>query len=210
MIAYSSVNHMGYVMLGVAAAAASVPQGQGFGGLAPTLASRTTALNGAVLQMIAHGIITGALFFLVGVVYDRAHTRDINAFGGLAKQMPLYAGVMMFACFASLGLPGLAGFVAEFAVFMGAFSSYTLITCLAALGVIVTAAYFLWMIQRIFLGPLRETWADLPDMDWGETVATVPLCAAMLIIGLFPAPLIAVINGPMAELAGSMADFMGL
>ena len=204
LIAYSSVNHMGFVMLGVAAAAAYVPDGQGFGGQAPTLDTRAIALNGAVMQMIVHGIITGALFFLVGVLYDRAHTRDINAFGGIAKQMPLYAGVMMFACFASLGLPGLAGFVAEFAVFLGAFSSYTLITCLAALGVIITAAYFLWMIQRVFLGPLKERWADLPDMDWGEIIATAPLCVGMLVIGLYPRPVMELINGPIEKLVEYM------
>ena len=150
--------------------------------------------------MVVNGIITGALFFLVGVVYDRAHTRDINEFGGLAKQMPLYSGLMMFACFASLGLPGLAGFIAEFAVFLGAFSSYSLITCLSAFGVIITAAYFLWMIQRIFLGPLKEKWNDLPDMDWGEIVAIVPLCILMLVIGLCPRPLMEVIDGPITRI----------
>ncbi len=200
LIAYSSVNHMGYVMLGVAAAAAYVEPGMSPLKMPALETSRTTALNGAVLQMITHGIITGALFFLVGVIYDRAHVRDINAFGGLAKQMPVYAGIMMFSCFASLGLPGLAGFVAEFFVFVGAFGSYTVITCFAAIGVIVTAAYFLWMIQRIFLGPLREKWAELPDMDWGEIFATAPLCVAMLVIGVYPRPLVAVIDGPMAAL----------
>jgi NADH-quinone oxidoreductase subunit M len=200
LIAYSSVNHMGYVILGVAAAAAFADPDGGPLGKAADVASRTTALNGAVLQMITHGIITGALFFLVGVIYDRAHTRNIDDFGGLAKRMPLYAGIMMFACFASLGLPGLAGFVAEFFVFVGAFSSYTTITCLAALGVIVTAAYFLWMIQRVFLGPLKERWAELHDIDAGELIATVPLCVAMLVLGLYPKPLLAVINGPMTEI----------
>ncbi|MBM3121524.1 MAG: NADH-quinone oxidoreductase subunit M [Chloroflexi bacterium] len=210
LIAYSSVNHMGYVMLGIAAAAANVVPELAPLGKTASIASRATALNGATLQMIVHGIITGALFFLVGVIYDRAHTRDINALGGLAKQMPLYSGVMMFACFASLGLPGLAGFVAEFFVFVGSFPSYTLITCLAALGVIVTAAYFLWMIQRVFLGPLKEKWADLPDMDWGEIVAITPLCVATLVIGLYPKPLIAVINGPMTEIVEHVVRLAGL
>ena len=210
LIAYSSVNHMGYVILGVAAAAAYSGPGASSLGIAATETSRTTALNGAVLQMVTHGIITGALFFLVGVIYDRAHTRDIDAFGGLAKRMPLYAGIMMFACFASLGLPGLAGFVAEFFCFVGAFSSFTLITCLAALGVIITAAYFLWMIQRVFLGPLKEKWATLTDMDWGELVATVPLCIAMLAIGLYPWPLISAINGPMTELVRAIMKVANL
>jgi NADH-quinone oxidoreductase subunit M len=203
LIAYSSVNHMGFVILGVAAVAAR-------GGAMASVVTRTTALNGATLQMVTHGIITGALFFLVGVIYDRAHTRDINQFGGLAKQMPLYAGIMMFACFASLGLPGLAGFVSEFFVLTGAFSSYTLITCLSAIGVVITAAYFLWMIQRVFLGPLKERWADLPDMDWGEIVATAPLCMAMLVIGLYPKPLIAVINGPLTAIVDHVTRLAGL
>lgn len=210
LIAYSSVNHMGYVILGVAAAAAYVEPAFSPLGKAATVTTRTTALNGATLQMVTHGIITGALFFLVGVIYDRAHIRDIDAFGGLAKQMPLYAGVMMFSCFASLGLPGLAGFVSEFLVFTGSFASYTLITCLAALGVIITAAYFLWMIQRVFLGPLKEKWSGLPDMDFGEILATMPLCAAMLIIGVFPWPLIAVINGPMTEIVERVTQLAGL
>jgi len=210
LIAYSSVNHMGYVMLGVAAAAAYVEPGMSPLGQGAGIVSRTTALNGAVLQMITHGIITGALFFLVGVIYDRAHIRDINAFGGLAKQMPVYAGIMMFACFASLGLPGLAGFVAEFWVFVGAFGSYTVITCFAAIGVIVTAAYFLWMIQRVFLGPLKAKWSTLPDMDWGEIVATAPLCVAMLVIGVYPEPLFRVIDGPMTALVDRVMTLANL
>jgi NADH-quinone oxidoreductase subunit M len=204
LIAYSSVNHMGYVILGVAAAAAYVDPSTAPLRMPAVEAGRTTALNGAVLQMVMHGIITGALFFLVGVIYDRAHTRDLNAFGGLLKQMPVYSGVMMFACFASLGLPGLAGFVAEFFVFVGAFGSYTWITCFSALGVIITAGYFLWMIQRVFLGPLREQWAKLPDMDWGELAATAPLCAAMLVFGIYPYPLINFINGPMSDLVRAL------
>ena len=210
LIAYSSVNHMGFVILGVAAVAARMDPGLSPSGLAASITTRTTALNGATLQMVTHGIITGALFFLVGVIYDRAHTRNINEFGGLAKQMPLYAGIMMFACFASLGLPGLAGFVSEFFVLTGSFASYPLITCLSAIGVVITAAYFLWMIQRVFLGPLKERWADLPDMDWGEIVATAPLCVAMLVIGVLPGPLIAVINGPLTAIVDHVTRLAGL
>ena len=194
IIAYSSVNHMGYVMLGVAAAAAA-------GGNA---ASKLTALNGATLQMFNHGIITGALFFLVGVIYDRAHTRDINAFGGLAKLLPVYTGIMMLACFGSLGLPGLSGFVGEFMVFLGSFSAYKWVTAISVAGVIVTAAYFLIIIQKVFLGELNRQWASLKDMDFGELVATVPLCAIMLVVGIYPTPLIAMINTAMQSVLGYM------
>ncbi len=201
MIAYSSVNHMGYVMLGIAAAVVFVKPDAGTASL---LDSRATALNGAVLQMVAHGIITGALFFLVGMLYDRTHIREIDGFGGLAKQMPVFAGIMMLACFASLGLPGMVGFVAEFMVFLGAFGSFKLITGLALLGVVITAAYFLWTIQRIFLGELNPQWAALSDMDSGELIATVPLVAIMLIFGLYPDPIIRIINTAMSALVNHM------
>lgn len=198
LVAYSSVNHMGYVMLGIAAAAAVMPEGVN------ALTAKATALNGAALQMFNHGIITGALFFLVGVIYDRAHVREIDAFGGLAKQMPIYAGLMMVAAFASLGLPGLAGFVSEFAVFLGAFGSSTLafqiITGLSLLGVVFTAAFFLWMIQRMFLGELNRRWAKLKDMDRGELIAVAPLAAIMLLIGIYPRPILELINGAMLPL----------
>jgi NADH-quinone oxidoreductase subunit M len=203
LIAYSSVNHMGYVMLGIAASVALVDNGA-------VVTNRLTALNGAVLQMVTHGIITGALFFLVGVIYDRAHTRDIDAFGGLAKQMPVYAGIMMVSCFASLGLPGLAGFVGEFMVFLGSFGSYQVMTGLALLGVVITAAFFLIVIQRVFLGELNVQWQSLHDMDTGELVATVPLVILMLLIGIFPAPLIAMINGSMHGLIQAMSRFVEL
>ncbi|MEI6500237.1 MAG: NADH-quinone oxidoreductase subunit M [Armatimonadota bacterium] len=199
LIAYSSVSHMGYVMLGIAASVAAV------GANAPDNidVSRITALNGAVLQMFTHGIITGALFFLVGVVYDRAHTRDLNSFGGLAKQMPVYAGLMMMAAFASLGLPTLAGFVSEFLVFVGSFGTpgiMRIITSVAVLGVVFTAAYFLWMIQRVFLGELNRQWIDLTDMDAGELTAVVPLLFLTLVIGLYPRPILAIINTAMVAL----------
>jgi NADH-quinone oxidoreductase subunit M len=193
LIAYSSVNHMGYVMLGVAAACAGLASSA-----APVardlVAARTTALNGAVLQMFNHGIITGALFFLVGVIYDRAHLRDLDAFGGLARVMPVYAGIMMMACFASLGLPGLAGFVSEFMVFMGSFPLYPTLVAVGVLGVVITAGFFLWMIQRVFWGPVNVRWQALEDMDGGELFATVPLAALMLAIGLYPMPILRLIN----------------
>ncbi|MEN6640822.1 MAG: NADH-quinone oxidoreductase subunit M [Armatimonadia bacterium] len=198
LIAYSSVNHMGYVMLGIAAAVHFIGAGD-----THTL-SRVTALNGAVLQMVGHGIITGALFFLVGVIYDRAHTRDMNSLGGLAKQMPVYAGLMMMASFASLGLPTMLGFVAEFLVFIGSFGTMKIITGIAMLGVVFTAGYFLWMMQRVFLGELNRQWVGLPDIDRGELAAIVPLCVLMLAFGLYPQPILNMINTAMFALVNNM------
>jgi len=207
LIAYSSVNHMGYVMLGIAAAVGITWPGHP---AAFDTVSRATALNGAVLQMITHGIITGALFFLVGVIYDRAHTRDLNSFGGLAKQMPVYAGLMMMASFASLGLPTLAGFVSEFLVFVGSFGTYSLITAVSVIGVAITAGYFLWMIQRVFLGDLNRQWVGLPDMDAGELAATVPLMVLTLAIGIFPYPVLHVINTVSVAIVQHVGQVLGM
>ncbi len=167
MVAYSSINHMGYCMLGMTAMTA-------------------IGYNGAVMQMITHGIITGSLFFLVGVIYDRAHTRDIDAFGGLGARLPIYTGLMVIQVMASLGLPGLAGFVGEFLCFLGAFPAWPYYVIAATIGIIVTAAFFLRMIEKVFLGPFNEKWAGLPDMNLRELVAIVPLAVLTLMIGLWP------------------------
>jgi NADH-quinone oxidoreductase subunit M len=184
-------------MLGICAAAATLPT-------AANAVSKATALNGATLQMITHGLITGALFFLVGVIYDRAHLRDLDAFGGLAKQLPIYAGLMMFTCFASLGLPGLAGFVSEFLVFLGSFGAaglaYQIMTGISLLGVVFTAALFLWMIQRMFLGEPNPRWAALKDMDRGELFAIVPLALLTLAVGIYPLPILNMINVAMTHI----------
>lgn len=185
LIAYSSVNHMGYVMLGTAAAMAASTA---------SLQVKTTALGGAVLQMITHGIITGGLFFLVGVIYERTHTRDLKNFGGLGVKIPIYTGIMSATCFASLGLPGLAGFISEFLIFIGSFQIYPWITSLALIGVIVTAAFFLWTIQRMFLGPLNDQWKSIKDMDLREIWTLAPLLIAMLFIGIYPKPVIDLMN----------------
>ena len=167
MVAYSSVNHMGYCLLGMTAMSA-------------------IGFNGAVLQMITHGLITGSLFFLVGVIYDRAHTRDIDAFGGLAARFPIYAGLMIIQVMASLGLPGLAGFVGEFLCFLGAFNSWPYYVGIATIGILVTAAFFLRMIEKVFLGPFNEKWAGLKDMDLRELIAIVPLAVLTIVIGIWP------------------------
>lgn len=191
MIAYSSVNHMGYVMLGVAAVLV-VAKG--------SVDDKAIALNGAVLQMFNHGITTGALFLLVGVIYERAHTRDLSAFGGLGVTMPLFAAMMLVTTLASLGLPGLNGFVSEFLVFRGAFPVMALITVLASLGLIVTAVYLLWMVQCIFLGPENPKWATLPDMNRREVITLAPLVALMVIIGVAPGWILDMINGAVLSL----------
>ncbi len=186
LIAYSSVNHMGYVILGVAAAAAAG---------AATLNDKSIALNGAILQMWNHGVITGALFLLVGMLYERAHTRDLKQFGGLGAKVPIYAALLLTASFASLGLPGLAGFVSEFMVFRGAFASLTIISAIAVLGIIFTAAMFLWkVIQNVLLGPLNEKWAGLGDMHAFEIISLVPLVFLMVLIGVYPSVILNTIN----------------
>jgi NADH-quinone oxidoreductase subunit M len=186
LIAYSSVNHMGYVILAVAAAAAA--------GTA-TLTDKSIALNGAILQMWNHGVITGALFLLVGMLYERAHTRDLKQFGGLGAKVPIYAALLLTASLASLGLPGLAGFVSEFMVFRGAFASLTVISAIAVLGIIFTAAMFLWkVIQNVLLGPLNEKWAGLGDMHAFEVIALAPLVFLMVLIGIYPSVILNTIN----------------
>lgn len=167
LVAYSSINHMGYAMLGMVSLTA-------------------IGFNGAVFQMVNHGIITGAMFLLVGVIYDRAHTRDIDAFGGLAVRVPVYAGLMTLATMASLGLPGLAGFVSEFLCLLGAFPVWKVWVAVSVAGILVTAGFFLRMIQKIFLGPLNEKWAQLPDINGRELAAVAPLAVLMIVLGLYP------------------------
>ena len=195
LIAYSSVNHMGYVMLGIAAGAAA-------GG---TLADKTMALNGAMLQMFAHGLITGALFLLVGVIYERTHNRDLDQFGGLGAKIPIYGGLLAFMAFASLGLPGLAGFVSEFFIFRGALGVYTVITALAGLGIILNAAYLLWTIQRVLLGPLNPRWAEVTDVDKREVVSLVPLVALTILAGILPAFLISTFNNSLMQIVRAIS-----
>jgi NADH-quinone oxidoreductase subunit M len=206
LIAYSSVNHMGYVMLGLAAAAyllpemrdPGIPQAQ----RVAALNTASAAVNGAVFEMLAHGFITGALFLLVGLIYDeRTHTRDLKRFGGLFGIVPKYAGFLIFFSMASLGLPGLMGFVAEFLIFRGAFpagGAITIFAALSVLGIVFTAAFFLWkVIQLILLGPPNPEWAvehPLKDLTRKELWTLLPLAAATLIFGIYPRVLLDPIN----------------
>jgi NADH-quinone oxidoreductase subunit M len=167
MVAYSSVSHMGFVMLG--------------------LASLTvTGFNGALLEMINHGVITGGMFFLVGVLYDRAHTRDLNHFGGLGVKMPVYGGLLSVFALASLGLPGLSGFISEFLSLLGAYPVFKLITTISVLGLVITAGYFLYMLQRILLGPANEKWAGITDINKRELCTLIPLMILIIIVGVYP------------------------
>ncbi len=191
LIAYSSVSHMGFVLLGMAA-------------------FTDAGISGAVYQMFNHGIIAPALFLIAGVVYDRAHHREIAGFGGLAKVMPEYTGLMGLAFMASLGLPGLNGFISEALCFMGAFSSFTVLTIIAISGVVITAAYYLWTIQRMFLGPLNEKYKDIQDVNWRERLSLYPLGAIIIVLGVYPAPILNLMNPQLHALVEPLARAVGL
>jgi len=175
LIAYSSVSHMGYCLLGLAAI-------------------NTQGIVGCVFQMFNHGVITSMLFFIVGVVYDRAHTRGVDEFGGLWNKMPRYTGFVVIAFFAAMGLPGLSGFVSEAFVFIGAFQGAVDIrfwTILSTLGIILGAAYMLWLFQRVFMGTMKEKWESvLTDITMREGFALGLLAVVVLALGVYPAPMI--------------------
>jgi NADH-quinone oxidoreductase subunit M len=198
LVAYSSVNHMGFVVMGVAVAAAAA-------GNAAYKQSAIVAVNGAVLQMFAHGLSAAAMFALVGVVYERAHTRDLNQLGGLWKVMPVYGGILMFSAMANLGLPGLAGFPAEFQVVSGSWPVFTFITALSMIGLVMTGAYVLKAIQKVLHGPANRELlhhAEMPDINRREIIALAPLLVLMLAIGVYPYWLMDVINKTVTKLIG--------
>ena len=184
LVAYSSVSHMGYVTLGMAVMGIFAADGS-------QLDPRYYAygVNGAMYMMLAHGITSVGMFFLVGVIYDRAHTRDLNKLGGLANIMPLYGAMSYIIFFGSMGLPGLCGFVAEVFVVLSAFNYSPILAVLAAAAVILTAGYILWTIQRVFLGR-SEAWKGLPDMDFREIGIAVPLVVLTIAMGIFPQRLV--------------------
>jgi NADH-quinone oxidoreductase subunit M len=185
LVAYSSVSHMGYVTLGMAVMGIFAADGS------TKLDPRYYAygVNGAMYMMLAHGITSVGMFFLVGVIYDRAHTRDLNKLGGLANIMPLYGAMSYIIFFGSMGLPGLCGFVAEVFVVLAAFNYSPILAVLAAAAVILTAGYILWTIQRVFLGR-SEAWKGLADMDFREIAIGVPLVILTIVMGIFPQPLV--------------------
>ncbi len=186
LIAYSSVSHMGYVLLGMAA-------------------FNSQGMQGAVLQMFNHGTITAMLFLLVGVIYDRAHTRGLNEFGGLYNKMPVYSFFTVIAFFAAIGLPTLSGFVSEAFVFLGAFRASIGWTIVGTLGIVLGAGYMLWTFQRVFMGKLPEKWENvMPDADKREIFMLAPLTIVILWIGLFPSTAL----NWMAASAGHLAQII--
>jgi len=191
LVAYSSVSHMGFVTLGI-----FIFQEQG--------------LHGAVFQMVAHGIITGALFLLVGVIYERTHDRTIAKMGGLAGLTPVYAAIFGFFVLASLALPGLAGFIAEFLVLVGTFDYSPVAAAVAALAMMLGAAYLLWMYQRVIFGEvsdfLRGLGSHLTDMNRVEVLTLTPLMALTVALGLFPGMLLELWQGPVTEVLAQVAS----
>jgi NADH-quinone oxidoreductase subunit M len=163
--------------------------------------SATIALNGAVLQMFNHGLSAAGMFFLVGVIYDRTHTRNLNDFGGLFPLVPVYGGILIFTSMASLGLPGLAGFISEFLVVRGSWPVFTLYTALAMVGLLFTGAYILKGIKQVLHGPLNEHWVGhLPEINVREVFVIAPLMVLTLSIGVWPAWILNVINRAMMML----------
>jgi NADH-quinone oxidoreductase subunit M len=156
---------------------------------------------GGIFQMWTHGLISPMLFLLAGVIYDRAHHRRIDGFGGLAYQMPEYTGVLGLAFMASLGLPGLCGFISEVMVFLGAFPVFRVLTIISAMAVIITAAYYLWALQRMFLGKLNEKYASLPDLTWRERITLYPVGALVVLLGVYPLPAMGLITATVLKMA---------
>ena len=171
LVAYSSVAHLGFIVIG-------------------TFALNTEGLTGGVLQMVNHGVSTGALFLLVGMIYERRHTREISELGGLQKPAPLLAAVFMVVMLSSVGLPGLNGFVGELLVLLGAFNAHRWWAVVAAAGVILAAVYLLWAYQRVFHGPASGANAETPDLRWREGLVMVPFIAAIVFMGVYPKPVI--------------------
>jgi NADH-quinone oxidoreductase subunit M len=170
LVAYSSVSHMGFVILGV-------------------FALTTQGLTGSVLTMISHGLTTGALFLLIGMIYERTHTRKIADYGGLAKVIPIYSGVFLFAVFASAGLPGLSGFVGEFTILIGSYLTLPVLTVIAAFGVILAAIYLLWAYERVFTGPVTNPKLEgLKDLGFRELAIMAPLVVLIIGLGVYPKP----------------------
>jgi NADH-quinone oxidoreductase subunit M len=198
LIAYSSVNHMGFVVLGIAVAAFA----GGVSGTPEFATSSIIALNGAVLQMFNHGLSAAALFFLVGVVYERTHTRDLNRYGGLWTAMPAYGGILLFCAMASVGLPGLNGFVSEFMVVRGAWGVYRVYTALSMIGLLLTGAYLLKALKLVLHGPLNPEWKGIAEISTRERIIVFPLMALMLSIGLWPRWMLEVINATVTRLIG--------
>jgi len=182
LIAYSSVAHMGFVTMGI-------------------FTFNQQGLDGAIFQMLSHGFISGALFLCVGVIYDRMHTRDIDAYGGLVNRMPAYALIFMFFTMANVGLPGTSGFVGEFLTLMAVFQVNTWVAAVATTGVIFSAAYALWLYRRVVMGDLiKESLKSITDMTTRERVIFAPLVVMTILLGVYPALILDIIGPTVASL----------
>ncbi|MGE4660282.1 MAG: NADH-quinone oxidoreductase subunit M, partial [Arenicellales bacterium] len=182
LIAYSSISHMGFVTLGF-------------------FVFETRAMEGAIVQMISHGFVSGALFLCVGVLYDRLHSREIATYGEVIKVMPVFAFFIVFFAMANAGLPGTSGFVGEFLVILGTFSVNGWYAAIAALTLIVGAAYTLWMVKRVVFGPIENPQvAELKDLDRREFAVLMIVASGVLIIGVWPAPLLEVMDASVDRL----------
>ena len=182
LVAYSSIAHLGFVMLG-------------------TFALNDEGLKGAVLQMVSHGLSTGALFLLVGMLYERRHTREISAFGGIAKPMPVYAAMLGIVTMSSIGLPGLNGFVGEYLILLGTFHAAPWVAVAATLGVVLAAVYMLWMVRRVVFGPVEIAEnRGLIDLDLREKLVIAAVVIPIIWIGVYPQPLLTRLSAPVGEI----------
>ena len=182
LIAYSSVAHMGFVTMGI-------------------FAATTQGIAGGIFQMVSHGVVSGALFLSVGVIYDRMHTREIAAYGGLVNRMPLYAVAFMIFTLANVALPGTSGFIGEFLTLIGTFRINTAVATFATLGTILSAAYALWLYRRVIFGVLdKPALALIRDLDYREIITLGPLAALAILLGIFPQPVIDLSAASVAQL----------
>lgn len=194
LIAYSSVSHMGFVMLGLAA-------------------MTTQGMNGAVLQMFNHGTSTAMMFLMIGVLYERSHHRWIvrpdgsKGFGGLYTQLPIYSIIFIIGMFASMGLPGLSGFISEALIFLGIYQKFTTITVLALFGLLIGAAYLLWMFKRMFFGDVIEECKDYTDMNKREIFYMAPLCIIVIVLGVYPSPVLDMMKSSVGNLVSLLQTF---
>jgi NADH-quinone oxidoreductase subunit M len=190
LIAYSSVAHMGFVTMGIFAVTA-----QGVGG--------------GIFQMVSHGIVSGALFLCVGVVYDRMHTREIAAYGGLVNRMPLYAAAFMVFTLANVGLPGTSGFVGEFLSLIGTFRVNVAVATLATLGIILSAAYALWLYRKVVFGKLKPSLAGILDLDGREMLVLAPLVVFTILFGIYPKAVLDVSQASVTALIDNYHQALG-
>jgi NADH-quinone oxidoreductase subunit M len=191
LIAYSSVAHMGYVTMGI-------------------FTATTQGVAGGIFQMISHGLVSAALFLCVGVVYDRMHTREIAAYGGLVNRMPFYAAAFMVFTMANVGLPGTSGFVGEFLALVGTFKANIPVAVIATLGVILSAGYALWLYRKVVFGALEKpALATIPDLDRREILVLAPLVALTILFGVYPGPILDMSAASVAQLLENYQQALG-